>query len=230
MSNPSVVILQLVAAVANGIALSQQPAAAGALTLNGSLVTAGVAQMDVARRVVIASNGNDAAVVFTVNGTNQSGAPIISTVTGLNASSAFTALDFLTVTSVTSSTATAGNITVGTNTTASSPWVLDNLFVASWNLNVAVSLPGGNGTATYTVEHTQDDPNDTGATLTAVPQQFSMEARSYVPPLAWPNPVLVNMNSNGEYQFIGHPIFAHRLTITAGTGEVVMQSIQSGID
>jgi hypothetical protein len=50
MSNPSVVTLQLVALVANGIALSQTPGAAGNLTLNGSLVTAGVAILDVARR------------------------------------------------------------------------------------------------------------------------------------------------------------------------------------
>ena len=155
MSNPSVVSLQLVAAVANGIAQAQQPAAAGALTLNGSLVTAGIATMDVARRVLIASTGNDANIVFTVNGTNQSGAPISSQVTGVtSANSQYTALDFATVTSVTASAGTAGNITVGTNGVASTPWVLDNFLAPTWALAVAVSLPAGNGTATYTVEHT----------------------------------------------------------------------------
>lgn len=229
MANPSVVSLQLIAAVANGISQSQQPAAAGALLLNGSLVVGGVAVMDVARRVVIASNGNDAAVVFTVAGTNQSGAPIASTVTGINSGSGFTALDFATVTSITSSAATAGQITAGTNGVASTPWVLDNFLVASWNLAVAVSLPGGAGTATYTVEHTYDDPNATKQQGQPAPYQFSMEAASFSPPIAWPSPTLLNMNSNGEADYANRPIMAHRLTITAGTGQAVMQSIQSGI-
>lgn len=225
MSNPSVVTLQLIAGVSNGIALSQIPAAAGNLTLNGSLVTGGVATFDVARRVRIASNNaGDGGVIFTVTGTNAFGAPISEQITGLANTNKATNQDFLTVTSIANSAATAGNITAGTNGTASTPWVLDNFLAPTWMLAVAVSLPTGPGTAvTYTVEHTYDDPNTT-------PNLYSsMEPASYQPPLAWPNPTLVNFTQNGEFQYAGWPIMAHRLTITAGTGKAVMQSIQAGI-
>lgn len=228
MSNPSTVTLQLASLIANGIALSQTPVAAGALTLNGSLVAAGVAALDVARRVAVASTGNDAAVVFTITGTNASGAQIVSAVTGLNISSVHTALDFLTVTSVTTSAATAGAITVGTDGTGSSPWVMDNHLATTWDLSVAVSIVSG--AVTYTVEHTYDDPNDIGPSLVAAPQQFSLEPASYVPALAWPNSTLNGKSVNGETNYADQPIMAHRLTITAGTGKAVMQTIQAGIN
>lgn len=229
MSNPSLVTLQLAALIANGIAASQAPAAAGALTLNGSLVSGGVATLDVARRVAIASTGNDASVIFTVTGTNASGATIVSTVTGLNVSSDHTALDFLTVTSVSSSAGTAGFITVGTDGTGSTPWVLDNHLVrGGWALSVAVSIASGAGT--YTVEHTYDDPNKTGTSLVISPQQYSLEPASYVPPLPWPNATLSGKSTNGEANYADQPIMAHRLTITEGTGKFVMQSIQAGIE
>jgi hypothetical protein len=228
MSNPSVVILQLGALVANGIALSQTPGAAGNLILNGSLVTGGVAVLDVPRRVSIASSGNDAAVIFTVNGTNANGSPISSAVTGVTSTATGqTALDFKTVTSIATSAATVGAITVGTNGVASSPWVLDNHLATVWALTVAVSVTG---TVTYTVEHTYDDPNDVGPTLTAMPEQWSLEPASYVAPLAWPNGTLSGKTVNGETTYADQPIMAHRLTITAGTGRAVMQSIQAGID
>jgi hypothetical protein len=228
MSNPSVVILQLGALVANGIALSQTPGTAGNLVLGGSLVSGGVAVLDVPRRVSIASTGNDAAVIFTVNGTNANGSPISSTVTGVTSTATGqTALDFKTVTSIATSAATTGAITVGTNGVASSPWVLDNHLATVWALTVAVSVTG---TVTYTVEHTYDDPNDVGPTLTAMPEQWSLEPASYVAPLAWPNGTLQGKTANGETTYADQPIMAHRLTITAGTGRAVMQSIQAGID
>lgn len=224
MSNPSTVSLQLVAAVANGICQSQQPAGAGALTLNGSLVSSGVATMDVARRIVIASNGNDAAVVFTVTGTNQDGNPISSTVTGLNASGAYTALDFATVTSVTSSAATVGQITVGTNGVASTKWILDNYLSPYWALAVAVQVSVA--AVNYTVEHTYDDPN-AGQSLPL--SGFSLAQGSNVPPVPWPHPVLSAASASLEGQYPDKPVFAHRLTINSGTGKAAMQSIQAGI-
>lgn len=228
MSNPSLVILQLAALVANGICLAQTPAAAGALTLNGSLVSGGVATLDVPRRVAVASTGNDASVIFTITGTNASGATISSTVTGLNATSDHTALDFATVTGVTSSAATVGSITVGTDGTGSTLWVLDNHLATVWALAVAVSIVSG--AVTYTVEHTYDDPNKTGTTLVISPQQYSLEAASFVPAKAWPNGTLNGKTTDGETNYEGQPIMAHRLTITSGTGKAVMQSIQAGID
>lgn len=228
MSNPSLVILQLAALVANGVCLSQTPVGAGALLLNGSLVTMAVGTFDVARRVAVASAGNDASVIFTIIGTSRDGNAQIDTVTGLNASSDYTALDFLTVTGVTSSAATLGAITVGTNGVGSSPWVQDNPVATVWDLSIAVSI--ASGAVTYTVEHTYDDVNKIGTSLVVSPQQFSLEAASYVPALPWPNATLNGKSANGETTYADQPIMAHRLTIMAGTGKAVMQSLQAAID
>lgn len=227
MSNPSAISLQLASLVANGISLSQTPGGAGNLTITGSLATAGVATMDVARRVAIASNGVDTARVFTITGTDRNGNVQTDTVTGVNVSSVNSTRDFLTVTRIAVDAATAGAITAGTSGTGSSPWVLDNYLATVWALTVAVSIVSG--AVTYTVEHTFDDPNDIGASLTAEPQQFSLEAGGYIPPLAWADGTLTGKTTNGETTFPDQPIMAHRLTITAGTGRAVMQSIQAGI-
>jgi hypothetical protein len=228
MANPSVVSLQLVAAVANGVAQAQTPGAAGNLTLNGSLVTNGVATFDVARRVAVASTGSDAGVVFTVTGTDRNGNKQADTVTGLNASSGFTTRDFLTVTQISVSGATAGAVTAGTNGTASTEWVVDNFLAHFWALAVAVSVSQANG-VTYSVEHTYDDPTKGAPSLSPAPAQASMEASSNSPALAWVNPMLAQQQTNAEANYANQPIFAHRLTITNGTARATMQSIQAGI-
>lgn len=232
MSNPSTLSLQLAASVANGIALAQQPLAAGALTLNGSLVVSGVGTLDVARRILIASTGNDASVVFTITGTGRpsgttaigTGPAQIETITGLNANSAFTNMDFATVSSVTSSAATVGNITVGTNGVGSSPWVADDFLARFWALAGGITGPVG---TTYTLESTWDDPNDTGQSATIAPYQFSMNPASFVPPKAWAHPTVQNLSGDNTFDYANRPIMAHRLTITAGTGLVTMQSMQA---
>lgn len=227
MANPSVVILQLAAAVANGIALSQAVAGAGNLTLAGSLATGGVATMDVARRVLVATAGNDVARSFTVYGTDRNGNAQSEIVTAIpNTTSKATVRDYKTVTRIAVDAATAGNITVGTNATGSSEWVVDDfLRCATWALAIAASVTG---TVTYTVEHTYDDPNKGGTSLVPDPYQFSMEAASYVPPRVWANPTLTTQTTDKEAQYPDQPIFAHRVTVTSGTGQVVMQSIQAG--
>lgn len=231
MSNPSTLTLSFVAAVSNGICLSQQPAAAGALTLNGSLVTSGVATLDAARRILVSSTGADSAVVFTITGTDRGGSVQSSTVTGVTSTaSQYTSRDFLTVTGVSSSAGTAGNITVGTNQVGSSVWVVDDFLARFWALGGGVSGPTG---TTYTVESTFDDPNDVGQSLVAMPQQFSMNPASNIPALAWANPAVSGASGNNLFSYTT-PIFAHRVTINSwtgsgGSGTVVMQSIQAAL-
>jgi hypothetical protein len=228
MSNPSTVSLQLAAAVANGICQAQAVAAAGNLTLNGTLVSGGVATMDVARRVLMASSGNDAAVVFTITGTDRNGNVQTETLTGLNAAAtAFTVRDFLTVTRIAASAVCVGNITAGTNGTASTVWVQDNFTSECWMLSVGVVIVSG--TATYTVEHTYDDPNRIGTSLATPPEQWSETPGGFTPALPWSHPILVGLSATAEGTYDNKPVFAHRLTITAGTGLVAMQSIQAGI-
>ena len=226
MSNPSLVTLQLVAGSTNAVALSQTPLVAGNLTLNGALVTAGVATFDVARRVAIASAGADSARVFTLVGTDRYGNAQSETITNVATPTPVNSVkDYLTVTRVSVDAGTAGAITVGTAGVASSPWVLDNPYVMSWYLSIAVQIISG--AANWTVEHTYDDPNKGGTTLVASPQGFIVEATSNTPPTLWSLAALRAQAGNVEAQYANQPIMAHRLTINSGTGLVVMQSIQA---
>jgi hypothetical protein len=148
----TVTVGPLTAGSANNIALSQTPGAAGALTLNGSTVVSGTAVLDHPRRVLITTG--DTTHTFTVTGTNASGMPI-SEVVGPITTSAFTAQDFLTVTSVTINAAATATVTVGTNGVASSAWV----FLDSWALPMTSIQCDISGTVNYTVQSTLDDPN-----------------------------------------------------------------------
>jgi hypothetical protein len=152
----TVTVGPLAAASANNIALSQTTAGAADLTLNGSLVTSGVATLDEPRQVLITNVGNDSALTFTVYGTWIGGQTISETVQGTSGSSVATTLDFATVTRVAVSGATSvSGVTVGTNGVAGSRWVrLD-----SWaDSNTAIQC-NVSGTANYTVQVTMDDPN-----------------------------------------------------------------------
>ena len=106
----------LAAAVANNIALSQTPGAAGAVTLNGSLVTGGIATLDNPRRVLITTA--DTTTVFTVTGTTPTGS-VITESFKVVAGSSYTKLDYKTVTSITVNQGTTAALTVGTRYSSS---------------------------------------------------------------------------------------------------------------
>lgn len=229
MAQQSTVVLALVAAASNGIALSQAVAAPGPLTLNGSLVASGVASLGAYQRRVAVDSSNvaDAGLTFTVSGTNQSGAPIGETLTIAADGTTASVLDYLTITRIVANAAMAGNVTAGTTDIGSSPWIVDNIFIDNWSMRVAVAIISG--TATYTVEWTMDDPNRIGPSYVPTVQGWSQAPYGATPPLVWSDPSLVGMTVNGTTGFADGPVFAHRLTITAGTGTVVMQTIQAGI-
>lgn len=229
MANPSVVAMQMSSAVANGIAHSQSVVDTTPLVLNGGLVTNGVAILGpYQRRVLAASSGADVGKTLTITGTNGQGFPISEVLTlASSPATTYTAGSFLTVTSIVPSGAMAGNITVGTNTTGSSDWVVDDFTHPYWALRVGVTLVSGSGT--FSVEHTYDDPNAPGVTLVPAPFNWSIEPGSFKPPQVWSIAAFTSKTATTESGYTDGPIFAHRLTITAGTGLFVMQSIQSGI-
>ena len=147
----------LTALSANGIALSQSLAGAGALTLNGAYATGGVATLPQPRRAGITSAGNDTGITWTIVGTDRTGNPISETLAGAGIGlTAQSVLDYLTVTSITSSGATASTVTAGTTGVASSAWIrLDD-----WALPQTAIQCDASGTVNYTVQSTLDDPND----------------------------------------------------------------------
>ena len=147
----------LAAASANNIALSQTTAGAANLTLNGSLVSNGVATLDTPRRILVTNVGNDSAVVFTVYGTTYGGASVSEALQGTSGSTVASTIDFATVTRVATSAATSvSGVTVGTNGVAGSRWIRFD----SWASPNVVFQVDVSGTANYTIQTTMDDPND----------------------------------------------------------------------
>lgn len=218
MRTITAVVGPLAAASANNIALSQTPGAAGALTLNGSTVSAGVSTLDNARRVLITTA--DTTHTFTVTGTTPTGS-VISEVVGPITTSAATAQDFKTVTSVTINGGATAAVTVGTNGIASTPWVrLDE-----W-ANPAVSIQCDvSGTVNYTVQSTLDDPNS--PTNPVLPSA-----------VAWVNsPDTAAVTATGQIQtsYGGFNAYAAmcpafvRVTLNSGTGTVTANITQNSV-
>lgn len=143
----------------DAIALSQTPAGAGNLTLNGTLASGGVATLVPAGRVSITSAGNVSNRTFTITGTdNINGYPLVVTLTGPNNSTVATTIDFRTVTSIAISGAAGAALTVGTNGVASTPWYPGDYKTGKLPV-ITVALSTG-AVLTYTVEFTPTDLND----------------------------------------------------------------------
>jgi hypothetical protein len=124
-----------------------------------STVTVGTTQfaiLDTARRVIFTSSGTDSGLTLTIVGRDWSGNKITETVTGgVSGTPASTVLDYLAVTQVLTSGATAGTISVGTNGVAGSPWInLD-----PWAMGAVSGQCAASGTVNFTVQVSNDDPN-----------------------------------------------------------------------
>lgn len=209
----SVTVGPLTAASANAICLSQTPAGAGALTLNGALVSGGVAILDAARRVLITAAADESAKTFTITGTSYNGRVQSETVNGPNATTAQSVLDYKTVTSVTISAAAAGAITVGTNGVASSRWVrLDSWAFSQVGIQVDVS-----GTINYTVQQTFDDPNDLSNPVTPANVIWVNSSDSAV--------VSKAVDAQSSYAYA--PTYV-KITANSGTGSARLTAVQYG--
>ena len=110
----------------DGVCVAQAVAGVGALTLNGALVSGGVATMDYARRLDQITAGNDAGITFTYVGTDENGLAQTEVVTGGagTPSTETTTKYFKTITSITASGAAAGNVTIGTTDELCSPAIV----------------------------------------------------------------------------------------------------------
>ncbi len=152
----TVTVGPLAAPSANNIALTQTPSGTAPLTLNGALVSGGVAVLDTPRRVLVTVNADEHTKTLAFIGTTFGGAAASETLTMPVSGTVQTVLDYKTIISATPSASFSGAITVGTNGVASSPWVMLDYW--SWpnvSLQAVVS-----GTVNYTVRSTLDDPND----------------------------------------------------------------------
>lgn len=205
----NLVTLQLAAAAANNIAISQTIGGAGNLTLNGSTVSGGVATLDVARRVLVTTTGNDSGITYTIYGTNGSGIAQSEVVTGPNIGSAYTQRDFKTVTRVATSGAAAANVTVGTNGIGSSTPIVLDTFVNPAIYGAAVSV---SGTVNYTIEMAYDDFGPAWDLGVNQPTWYAASG-------------FAALSSSQNGNIVG-PCTMIRLTVNSGTGAASMKLIK----
>lgn len=147
----SVTVGNLPVADPNAIAVSQTPLIAGDLTL-----TATPYVLNPPRNVTITSVGDDSGITFTVYGTTYGGIAISETLAGGNAGAVTTSLDFATVTQIAVSAATADAVEAGYAQSGGSRWVR----MDSWATAQSVAQVTVDGTVTYSVQTTMNDPND----------------------------------------------------------------------
>lgn len=209
----------LASAVANSIAHSQSVGGAGNLTLTSTVVT-----LDTPRHIIVSSlTGDNSGVTFTAYGTDFSGLPIVASTLGAVSSGSPVAADFgvsfLTITKITASGASTGNVEVGTNTVAdSAPLFLDEFGFAPTSLQVNAS-----GTVNYTVNQTLDDPTNpnwlwaAGAAATSFANVVWINS---------PDSNVVGATASAQSNYAYVPKIT-RVTLNSGSGYVVLQVIQA---
>jgi hypothetical protein len=148
----------------DGIALSQTPGGAGNLTLNGALVSGGVATLDAAQKVSITSVANETAKNFTITGTDSDGRDLSETIAGGNIATVKTSGYFKTVTQVAVDAATVGAVTVGSGNEGATQTIPADWRENPFELAIGVILSSG-ATLTYAAQHTLDDVQDTSSAL-----------------------------------------------------------------
>lgn len=173
--------LTIALAVASAVAVSaSQSPGAGAILINGGSATAGVATLDVARRIILTSGGNDTGITFTLTGTDRNGRAQSETVTGANAAAAQTTRDFKTITGITHTGSVATTLTVGTNGVASSnPLIIDNFGIKD---DIGITLTG-TGTFNASIEVARDDLSPTPTNFLAY--DFTTATPTWTAPTAF---------------------------------------------
>lgn len=161
------------AASAVTVCASQSPGA-GAIVINGSLASGGVATLAAAQLITLVSGGNDTGITFTVTGADPDGNVQTEAITGASAGTATGLKFFKTVTSITHTGSVATTLTSGNSIISCSPTYFPNCGIAPFTLGINMQLVSG--TATFALNQVFDDfntyPADTlwtaHATLTAL--------------------------------------------------------------
>ncbi len=202
--------INLATADDDGISLSQTPLGAGNLTITGALATAGVATMDVARRVLITAAADESGKTFTIYGTDRYGNTQSEVVTGPNATTVNSVLDYKTVTRIAVSAATTGAVKAGTSQVAGSAIYILDRFVAADSVSCAVEITSTENVSIQ-VAYLDDTVNGFSAFQSATGVVW------YAPPNT---AALTGITSNAA-AYISMPVTAIRLLQNSGTGSVV---------
>lgn len=210
---PVRVTVSLASAVADGIAQSQTPVVGGNLTLNGSLVSGGVATLTavgIGRQVIITSGGNDTSRTFTIYGISPEGNAISEALAGASGAAAASNAMYSSVSRVTVDAATASTVTVGTNGVGASAMYAPDPYMAPFSIGIGCVVVG---TVNYTVQHTF---NDVYSFATYAPASYTWFSNSGLS--------AKTSSADGNY---AAPVAGIRLLLSSGNGSVAMTLIQA---
>lgn len=144
-----------IALVTDGIALAQAVAAAGDLTLNGSLASGGTVTLDVPRNVIIDSSGADTTQTATVYGYDVYGIPMSEAIAFNGTTAVAGQKAFKRITRVAIDALMAGNAFVGTGDVLGLPYFVSsrNYVLTAWDgafVTTGTFAAGDTTTATTT--------------------------------------------------------------------------------
>jgi len=150
----------------DGILASSTPAAAGALTLDGALVTNGIATLSSQRKILIYSDGDESGDTYAVVGQDAAGVAVTESITGPNATTVYSTSTFKTISSITISGAATGNVSIGQVgdhigielTSGSMQWNNISAAVSSTTLSVVTALSGAVAVDNHVYTYTEKTP------------------------------------------------------------------------
>lgn len=186
-------------------------AISGAAASTVTVGTNGVGTLDVQRRVIITSGGNDTGITFVLTGFNGQGNPISETITGVNGAAASSVLDYKVVTGVLTSAAAATTLTVGTNGVAGSDWVPFDDYAGTAPVSIQCTVTG---TANYTVQQTLQDPGSPSNPI----------AYSSVAWVNHPDSALVAATTTQQGNYAYPPVWA-RVVLNSETGTGAVSAV-----
>ena len=194
------------AASGTSVAAAQLLNASGVITLNGALVSGGVATLPVPAVLTVFSE-KSATVNFVVTGTAPNGASQTETLAVTASGTVTGSLSFATVTSVAASAPTSATISLGNGVPGYTAWIPLDIYTPNQVTNISNKV---SGTVNYSVEYTNEDPFDTSIQQLAVPH---------------PNASLTAATGD-ETQFTTTLMRAVRLKINSGNGSVRFTCVQ----
>jgi hypothetical protein len=204
---------------ATAVCTAQNRASAGALTIDGTVVTAGVAIIAMAQKISITGASSNTGITYTITGADADGKTISEVLTGHGAGLVvYSNYYFKTVTGVTVSAAMTGTTTVGAISSgsggASTRTLRINSKQANFGLGLYVDLVGS-AAMTYTVQVSPDEPEDTAVL-------------SYATDSVWFNQADLTGKTTDAYAVMLAPCQTIRLIITAYTSGVAkLYSVQT---
>lgn len=194
------------AASGTSVAAAQLLNASGVITLNGALVSGGVATLTVPA-VLTAFSEKSATVNFVVTGTAPNGASQTETLAVTASGTVTGSLSFATVTSVVADAATSATISLGNGVPGYTAWIPLDIYTPNQVTNISAKA---SGTVNYSVEYTNEDPFNTGIQQLAVPHPAGS----------------LTAATGDETQFTTTLMRAVRLKINSGNGSVRFTCVQ----